>query len=248
MKPLIRLVFVNVSAFFLVRTIYWLDFALEYPSVLYFYLELLPYFWLISICSVLAFSWLKVAVLFLTDFPKPKVKCIGIGVISLNICMYVVFSTVYFTTWYHTQQDLMLAARIQNNLWLCLCIIFVTYSGVKLASIVEVYLNSNYGRRIRFMMWTAVLCLALRIVINTLLLVLTHDLAKWKKADGGQGHTAFSIIDYLVTEVAFLFFLIYAIQVPVRKAASSHQEESYVSQETERDISQRISMRLMAAE
>lgn len=245
MKPIIRFVFINVSAFFILRTFYWLDFALHYPTEMYFYLELLPYFWLISICSVLAFSWLKVAWLFLSDFPLVYIYYLGLTIIGLNTLMYVLFTLLYFINWNFHRSALMMTARLQNNAWLTICICFMIYSGTKLAKIVETYLTLEYGRRIKMMMWTAVFCLTLRIIINTILLVLSAELARWKKQDGGKGHAVFSILDYLITEVAFLFFLSYAIQVPVKKTHRPYREESYVSQETDRDISQGVSVRLI---
>mmetsp|Transcript_15621 Transcript_15621/g.28413 ORF Transcript_15621/g.28413 Transcript_15621/m.28413 type:complete len:295 (-) Transcript_15621:37-921(-) len=246
MKPLIRFVFLNVSAFFFLRTFYWLDFAFNYPKVLYFYLELLPYYWLISICSVLAFSWLKVSLIFLNDIPLKWIHVIGLVLIGLNALMYSMFTLLYFMNWYYHRSILMLTARIQNNIWLFFCICFLITSGRKLALIVETYLTLNYARRIRVMMWTAVFCLALRIIINTALLIMATQLEEWKESDGGRGHAIFGIFDYLVTEVAFLFFLSYAIQVPVKKTYSSNTDLSYVSQETERDASHGLSIRLMS--
>lgn len=244
MKRLIRFVFLNLCAFFFIRTLYWLDFVLQYPTILYFFLELLPYFWLISICSILAFSWLQVALCFMNDIKHRHIAYIGMAVIGLNALMYAFFLLMYFYTWFIHREDVMLAARIQNNIWLFVCICFLVFTGQKLAAIVSVYLAVSYGRRIRFMMWTSVCCLALRILINTLLLVLSSELARWKKADGGQGHAAFSIMDYLITEVGLLFFLTYAIQVPMRKSQfSDHSEVSCISQET--DLSRIVSSRLV---
>jgi hypothetical protein len=229
-SPIIRLVFSNVSGFFLLRTCYWLDFVFAYPSVVYFYLELLPYFWLISICSMLVFSWLKVTTQFLYRHPSRKICWLGLTVISLNALMLVMFTLLYFINWYYHRSILMLVARCQNNFWLVVGISTLMYSGRKLIKIVDVYLSTTYGQRLRAMMYTAVLCLMLRLVINTFLLVFSRELDIWKRADNGISHSAFSIMDYLVTEVAFLFFLTYAIQVHVQKATPADSEDSNVSQ------------------
>lgn len=218
----------NVSAFFFLRTMYWLDFVLEYPDEIYFYLELFPYFWLITICSLLSFSWLKVAWLFVHEVPQTRIKCLGGAVGALNALMYTTFTLMYFVNWYFHRNMVMLVARIQNNAWLTICIGFLAYSGVKLSNIVGVYLSPEYRKKIRMMMAIALACLVTRLIINIALLVLSHKLASWKKTDGGKYHTIFSVLDYLVTEVAFLFFLAYAIQVPIKDKGTVASENDSI--------------------
>jgi hypothetical protein len=228
-SPIIRLVLSNVSGFFFLRTFYWLDFVLVYPSVVYFYLELLPYFWVISICSMLVFSWLKVTALFFNRHCSRKIYWLGLTVIGLNVLMLVMFTLLYFINWYYHRSVVMLVARCQNNVWLVIGISVLIYSGRRLIKIVDVYLSTTYGQRLRVLMYTAVLCLSLRLVTNTLLLIFSRELGRWKRADSGISHAVFGIIDYIVTEVAFLFFLSYAIQVNAQKTTPAVSEDSNVS-------------------
>mmetsp|Transcript_26502 Transcript_26502/g.47575 ORF Transcript_26502/g.47575 Transcript_26502/m.47575 type:complete len:297 (+) Transcript_26502:2257-3147(+) len=249
MKPVIRIVFINVSLFFFLRTFYWLDPLLAYPAVIYFYFELFPYFWLITICSLLSFSWLKTAWLFIHDQPNGMISKLGWSVGAANCFMYTGFTVMYFVDWFLFRHRLMLIARIQNNAWLLICMAFLIYSGLMLSSIVGRYLNPTYRKRILVMMITALTCLTLRLVINTLLLALAPQLADWKRARGGRTHTAFSILDYVITEVAFLFFLAYAIQVPLRdKETVTLSEDSYISDIEHRDITGDITARLAPSE
>mmetsp|Transcript_13375 Transcript_13375/g.25164 ORF Transcript_13375/g.25164 Transcript_13375/m.25164 type:complete len:278 (-) Transcript_13375:29-862(-) len=216
MNKLCICIFLINTIFFSARCAFWLDFAFDYPTVAYNFLDYWPHILICTACITLGTSWMLICfnfeVLFQGNFKWITRSAIGTGV-TVNIAFIACYFALYESLGCKTAG---MYARGSIAALIIISISYLGYFGLKFIKLVHSNLSDTSTTKVKQMLSYALVCCLFRATFNIFFIFKQDYLITLNDKEDGAYFAVFLIVDYFLSEVLLMYGITHTITAQPR--------------------------------